>query len=204
MYILKKTVMTEAKNGTKIDGRIQRSERSSQAIVDALLALIEEGTLVPTAQQISSRAGVGIRTLFRQFSDMDSLFDALDMQLRDSYEAFFSVGDRSGTLAQRLQYAIERRAAGYEKNKLLMQSTRAHAWKSASLQKNYRRAQRDLRSDLEDWLPEIKSLPAAQQEAVDMLASPESWHRLREEQGLAIETAIAVVVDTVALLVAVD
>ena len=59
--------MTDKKTATatKIDGRNQRSKRSRQAIVDALLVLIEEGTLVPTAQQISARAGVGIRTLFR-------------------------------------------------------------------------------------------------------------------------------------------
>jgi len=196
--------MTETKidPATKIDGRIQRSERSRQAIVDALLMLIEEGTLVPTAQQISARAGVGIRTLFRQFSDMDSLFDALDQQLRGSYETFFAGGDRSGSLAQRLRHAIERHADGYEQHKSLTQASRAHAWKSASIQKHYHRAQRNLRSDLDNWLPELKTLSAPRREAVDLAASPESWHRLREEQGLSMELAIAVVVDTVALLIA--
>ena len=191
--------MTDKKTATatKIDGRNQRSKRSRQAIVDALLVLIEEGTLVPTAQQISARAGVGIRTLFRQFSDMDSLFDALDQQLRDSYQAFFAGGDRSGSLAQRLQHAIERHADGYEQHKSLMQSTRAHAWKSPSLQKHYHRNQRNLRLDLDDWLPELQALTAARREAVDMVSSSEAWHRLREEQGLSLVEAIAIVVDTV-------
>ena len=44
------------------DGRRLRSERSRQAIIDAMLKLVEEGVLVPTAQQVSERAGVGIRS----------------------------------------------------------------------------------------------------------------------------------------------
>ena len=55
------------------DGRRLRSERSRQAIIDAMLKLVEEGVLVPTAQQVSERAGVGIRSVFRHFSDMESL-----------------------------------------------------------------------------------------------------------------------------------
>ncbi|MEL0137982.1 MAG: helix-turn-helix domain-containing protein, partial [Halieaceae bacterium] len=77
------------------DGRRQRSERSQVAIVEAALALMDEGVLVPTAQQIADRAGVGIRSFFRHFTDMDSLFLAADEMLLDSYEALFKVDDRS-------------------------------------------------------------------------------------------------------------
>ena len=45
------------------------------------------GALVPTAQQIADRAGVGIRSFFRHFADMDSLFLAADELLISSYEA---------------------------------------------------------------------------------------------------------------------
>ena len=44
-----------------VDGRRQRGERTRQAIIEAALSLQEEGVLVPTAQQISDRAGVLIR-----------------------------------------------------------------------------------------------------------------------------------------------
>jgi len=37
------------------DGRRQRSERSRQAIIEAMLDMIGEGTLIPTAQQVSER-----------------------------------------------------------------------------------------------------------------------------------------------------
>ena len=87
------------------DGRRLRSERSRQAIIDASLALIEEGVLVPTAQQISERAGVGIRACFLHFTDMENLFATADEQNRASTEALFVGGDRDGTLEERILHA---------------------------------------------------------------------------------------------------
>jgi AcrR family transcriptional regulator len=62
----------------ELDGRRLRSERSREAIIDVMLTLIEEGALIPTAQQVSERAGVGIRSVFRHFSDMAGLFATRD------------------------------------------------------------------------------------------------------------------------------
>jgi TetR/AcrR family transcriptional regulator, regulator of autoinduction and epiphytic fitness len=56
------------------DGRTARSRRTRTAVVDALLALLEEGALTPTAQQVAERAGVALRTVFGHFSDMESLW----------------------------------------------------------------------------------------------------------------------------------
>jgi AcrR family transcriptional regulator len=60
-----------------VDGRHARSERSRQAMVDALLDLLRSGTLRPSSAQIAERAGVTQRTLFNQFGDMDSLISAV-------------------------------------------------------------------------------------------------------------------------------
>lgn len=59
------------------DGRLLRSERTKQAIVDAFLALIKEGALRPSSARIAERAGVTQRTLFNQFGDMETLFEAV-------------------------------------------------------------------------------------------------------------------------------
>ena len=177
-----------------VDGRRARSERSKQAIIDASLALMQEGNLIPTAQQISDRAGVGIRSFFRHFEDMDTLFATIEEQTRDTTEALFLGGDRDGTLEERILHAVERRADGYEIESNTILSTSALLWRSETLRKNYARYQRGLRKDLEDWLPELKNLPRTQREAVDALASFEMWHRLRYHQGLGKQAAIDVVV----------
>jgi len=183
------------------DGRRLRSERSRQAIIDASLGLIEEGILVPTAQQVSERAGVGIRSFFRHFTDMESLFATVDEQGREDVEALFIGGDRDGTLEERILHAVERHAHGYEDQRNVILSTAAQSWRYGILRKNYARYQRGLRKDLDDWLPELKSLSRTQREAVDAVASAEMWLRLREHQGLGRKQSIEIVVDMLTRLI---
>lgn len=183
----------------KPDGRLLRTERSRQLIIDAVRDLVQEGILVPTAQTVAERAGVGIRTVFRHFSDMEALFATMDIQLRESYEGLFLGGNREGSLEKRILHAIERRAAAYEKLSPLMLSTRAQMWRSPLLQKNYSRNQRGLRKDLADWLPEMAQLPAVRKEAVDAAASFETWDRLRSHQGLGTKASMEVVHDMLRL-----
>ena len=58
----------------KVDGRRVRGADNRKRIVDALLKLVEGGAVSPSAEQVAGEAGVGLRTVFRHFSDMDSLY----------------------------------------------------------------------------------------------------------------------------------
>ena len=194
MYKEKIEAMSESVEPEVVDGRRARSERSKQAIIDASLALMEEGNLIPTAQQISDKAGVGIRSFFRHFEDMETLFATIDEQNRDAWEALYLGGDRDGTLDERILHAIERHGEGYEKQRNMVLSTSAQLWRSETLRKNYARYQRGLRKDLDDWLPELKQLTRSEREAVDAIASFEMWHRLRYHQGLGKRATIDVLV----------
>jgi AcrR family transcriptional regulator len=175
------------------DGRRLRSERSRQAIIEAMLNLIEEGILVPTAQQVSERAGVGIRSVFRHFSDMESLFATADIRIREQYQKLFAGGNRDGSLQDRLLHAVEQHALAYEAIGNHLLSTKAQLWRYQILQEQYARAQRQVRRDLEDWLPEIRDLDSEKRELVDAAASFENWNRLREHQGLSRKTCIKLV-----------
>lgn len=59
--------------GEGIDRRVLRGQRNREAIIDALIDLVEEGHLSPTADQIAERAGVARRSLYHHFSDLDSI-----------------------------------------------------------------------------------------------------------------------------------
>ena len=182
--------MTMTKTGDKQaqeavpDGRRVRSERSRKSIIDAMLQLVEEGILVPTAQQVSERAGVGLRSVFRHFSDMESLFATADIKIREQYQGLFAGGDRNGTLKERLQHAVEQRALAYEASGNYLLTSKAQIWRYRVLREQYARAQRQLRKDLDDWLPELKRLTSEEREMVDAIASFEHWNRLREHQKL--------------------
>ncbi|MEZ5502995.1 MAG: helix-turn-helix domain-containing protein [Halioglobus sp.] len=159
-------------------------------IIDAMLELVEEGVLVPTAQQVSERAGVGIRSVFRHFSDMESLFASADVKIREQYQGLFAGGNREGSLEDRLTHAVEQHALAYETIGNHLLTTKAQLWRYPILREQYARAQRQLRRDLDDWLPELKALSADERELVDAVASFEHWHRLREFQGLNRKTCV--------------
>lgn len=176
-----------------VDGRRLRGERSRDAIINAMIALQAEGVLVPTAQQVAERSGVNIRSLFRHFQDMEGLFKAGDLQVREAYEAPFLGGDREGTLEQRIDDVVVRHADGYEKIKNIFLSTLAQLWRYETLRKSHARGQRGLRKDLDDWLPELKTIPVWRREAIDAIASFDMWHRLRAHQGQSKREAIAII-----------
>ena len=184
------------------DGRRQRSERSQTAIIEAALALMDEGSLVPTAQQIADRAGVGIRSFFRHFADMDSLFLAADDMLLSSYEALFEVDDRTGALASRVARAVDLYGNAFDKLRPIILCTQAQLWRSPKLRENYAWHQKRLRKELELWLPEVAELPKDRREAVHAVASFSMWHRLREFQGLSTKTSAEIVSSLVMDLIA--
>ena len=57
----------------KSDGRRQRSQRSRQKILEAMWALMLDGDMDPSAADIAEKAGVGLRSVFRHFEDMDAI-----------------------------------------------------------------------------------------------------------------------------------
>ncbi|MGI9330279.1 MAG: TetR/AcrR family transcriptional regulator, partial [Gammaproteobacteria bacterium] len=69
------------------------------------------------------------------------------------------------------------------------------------LRKNYARNQRGLRKDLDDWLPELNSVPRETREAVDAISSFEMWHRLRYHQGLSKKSSINILTNLLMTLV---
>ena len=88
---------------------------------------------------------------------------------------------------------MERHANAYESLRSIILSTHAQLWRYEILRNNYARSQRGLRKDLDDWLPELKSLPREKREAIDAVASFEMWNRLREHQGLGKKACIGIV-----------
>src|SRR5581483_4536693 len=69
------SAMTDASAIT--DGRVLRGERNRTALVEALLELVDEGDVHPTAPRIAERAGLSLRTVFQHFADMESLYAAV-------------------------------------------------------------------------------------------------------------------------------
>lgn len=63
------------------DGRRARRERSRAAVIDAVFALIQDGKVPPTVEDVAERAGVSVSSVFRNFDGLD------DMQ-RQAFDVF--------------------------------------------------------------------------------------------------------------------
>jgi AcrR family transcriptional regulator len=88
--------------GPPVDGRHLRSERTRTAIVDALLALLEEGDVHPPTERIADRAGVSQRSVFHHFRDVEDLLaTAADRQVARILPTLRPIGPE-GPLADRI------------------------------------------------------------------------------------------------------
>jgi AcrR family transcriptional regulator len=175
-----------------LDGRVRRSERSRQAIVMALLDLVGRGVLQPTARQVADEAGVGIRSVFRHFSEMESLYAAMDAQLEEATVHLLKGGRRTGAVAERVRALVRQRTILFERIAPYKRSANIQRWRSAFLQGRHLRLHRALHADLLTWLPEVGDAPKDLVEAIDHAVSFESWDRLRGDRGLSQRLASAV------------
>jgi AcrR family transcriptional regulator len=175
------------------DGRVRRGERNREAIVDALFALVGAGELQPTAEQVAARAGVGLRSVFRHFRDMESLYAALDARLRGEVSPIVWEPVPRGSRASRARALVQRRARLFERIAPYKRSGNLARQRSPFLAASHRALVGELREHLLRWLPELASAPREVADAIELATSFEAWDRLRGDQRLSVARATAAV-----------
>jgi AcrR family transcriptional regulator len=193
--------LVSAATALATDGRVRRAQRSGQAIVDALIDLVGEGILEPTAQQVAARAGVGIRTVFRRFSDMERLFVEMSSRMQGQVLPLLLDGAPTGDVAERAHALVGRRAAFFERIARFKRAANLRRSRSPYLRDRHAGLVRLLRAELLRWLPELDRAPAPLVDAIELATSFEAWERLRIEQRLGRDRAQAAVRRIVAGLV---
>ena len=181
---------TQSKARLEKDGRRLRSVTSQNIIVDAMMTLIQRGILEPTAQQVADEAGIGIRTVFRQIQDKENLFSKMDEKVRATLqETLKRATNPRGNLEERIEGLIDLEAELFENNLQFLRATLANKWKYNTLQKNYERNQRNIKSLLYTWIPELKNLSESQQTLLTSVNSAGDWIELRENLVLSVTGA---------------
>lgn len=175
------------------DGRVRRGVRSREAIVAALMDLVGRGVLQPTVQQVAERAGVGVRSVFRHFSEMETLYRAMDARLEAEARPLLGGAARAGTLEERVAALVRQRATFFERIAPYKRSGNLVRWRSPFLQERHVNMQRLLRADLLRCFPELAGAPSATVEALDLATSFEAWERLRFDRQLGAKAATAAV-----------
>lgn len=164
-----------------VDGRTLRRERSLTAAVDAVLDLLGEGHPQPTAQEVAERSGISIRSIFRLFDDMESLYAAAVARQTERIQARSVPVPTDGPREERIAALVASRAALFESIAPVRRSGMRQAASSPAIAAGLRRADRALRAEVRDVL---HLEDGAVLDAADAVTSFEAWDRLRTSQGL--------------------
>lgn len=173
------------------DGRVQRGARNREAILDAVMELVRAGDLRPTAEQVALRAGVGTRTVFRHFDDMEALHAEVAERVETEIAPALAEPPPTGSLRERARELVRRRAAVYEQIAPFRRAAALHRWRSEFLSRRHASEIQVLRAELRRVLPELASAPPWVLDALDLITSFEAWDRLRTDQHLARERSCA-------------
>ena len=168
---------------SQVDGRILRSQKSQSVILTALIKLINTGNYYPTAEEVAKESGIAIRTVFRQFDDMESLLIKVDEIINHKLINDEKEIKLNSPLIARLELIIEERLHYYNKYENIMIATITQLPKYKILQKKYPEYQRLLKKRTEDIIPEILTLKSNNQELLDATLSFGFYQRLKF-QGL--------------------
>src|SRR5580698_5644369 len=97
-----------------VDGRRARGERTRIRVLDALLELVEEGNMRPTAQEVAERADVALRTVYHHFEDVEALRTmALELQV-SRYSQILQPIDTAQPLKERIAVVARQRRKLFE------------------------------------------------------------------------------------------
>nr|RAV94050.1 TetR/AcrR family transcriptional regulator [Aerococcus urinae] len=185
----------------KPDGRRARGHENRRRIVEAMLHLIGEGSISPSAEDVATRAEVGLRTVFRHFDDMDGLYREISEMMMAELMPIAAAPLPDGDWQLRMTEMVERRARVFEKMMPFKVAADVHRHRSAYLRDVQVQLTTMQRQSLRHALPPDLRKSGPVFESLDLLFSFDSWRRLRQEQGLSVAQAKKVVLFAVAALV---
>jgi AcrR family transcriptional regulator len=168
-----------------IDGRRQRTVDSRARIVSAMLELTHAGHISVSAELVAERANVGLRTVFRHFNDMDSLYREMSLAIEARLREEVTLGFVSTDWREQVAELIRRRSGMFEKIAPYKRAEAAHRHRSKVLAQDIERLNTFLREMLRSVLPTGVARDQLLFEALDMILSFETWERLRRDQDLS-------------------
>ena len=176
----------------RVDGRTARAHRTRSAILDALLDLIDRGTLQPTASEVATRAGVALRSIRQHFESREVLFLAAserhaERMVREQ-EASARALVTEGPLDERIRRFVETRAHALEATSAIRRAAILRESSSAALSVALQTPARERRREVERvFATELAARQPRERtsvlDALDLVTSGKAWDTLRREMS---------------------
>ncbi|MGZ4706647.1 MAG: TetR/AcrR family transcriptional regulator [Acidimicrobiales bacterium] len=184
--------------------RSPRAERARASIAEALLSLIDEGDLQPTANRIAERAGISLRLIYHHFGYLESLYrEASRIQLKRLLERFVPV-PADLPYDERLAAFVQQRGRLYDWQTPVRHSAMINEHGSRTLQDARSWAMNAAHLEFErTFATEIAEIPDDQRQvtldALAMVAGWPAWDELRMS-GRTTEDATAAMAHGITVL----
>jgi TetR/AcrR family transcriptional regulator, regulator of autoinduction and epiphytic fitness len=181
---------------------VSRSERTRAAVVDALLALINQGKLRPTGREIAEEAGVSLRSVYVHFDDVEQLFCEAAVRHHERMEALYTPWHVDGSLDERVAALVERRRAIFEQGSQVRRAAVLQEPFSPVLGRVLDIGRHALRAEIDGvFAAELGMVPDGERPrlraALEIATSPGTWDELRAHQDLSPDEAATLVSDMV-------
>ena len=162
------------------DGRFARSQKTKDDIVKALLKLLKD-TPFPTAEQVAKESKIGLRTVYRQFKDMESIYLSLHEECLYSLNQMFKNEiDIEKSFEERIYLAISERLAIYSEYESLFIATISNAARLPILVDQVAASYQIMRDRFIKIVPEIKNLSTIKSDLLFTRFLFPSWFSLRK------------------------
>jgi TetR/AcrR family transcriptional regulator of autoinduction and epiphytic fitness len=177
-----------------LDGRAARAAKTRNAIADALLDLLADGEMQPTAKEIADRAGVSVRSVYVHFDDLEGLYCVAATRYFGRVAPMLAPVAAIGTIEERADLLVRQRVRLYAQSGAIGRATRLHAESSPTLERIVRDWRYRSRTDLERvFARELDPLDAAERDRVlamlDVLCGPETWETLHLQHDLDVDAS---------------
>ena len=162
------------------DGRFARSQKTKDAIVKALLKLLRN-TPFPTAEQVAKESKIGLRTVYRQFKDMESIYLSLHEECMHSLGQMFNGDvDLDRPFEERVSFAISERLTIYEEYETLFIATISNSARLPILVNQVGESYQIMRERFIKIVPEIKNLSTIKSDLLFTRITFPPWFSMRK------------------------
>jgi len=188
---------------TAADGRAARAVRTRNRVVDALLDLVDEGDLRPSAAQVAKRAGVSLRSVFQHFADLETLFRVAGDRHRQRFAHLEPLPELPADLRPRIAAYVAHRTRWMEAISPMGRAAALQAPFSPGIAERQAAGRVRLRETLTAaFAPELARATDADQllHSLEAATAWTTWETLRTAMGLPPDEAAGVLELTIASL----
>lgn len=183
--------MSTSQHSTPVDGRAARRERNINAVLDTVLEMFAEDALFPTMEQVATRSGLSLRSLYRYFADPAELLEAAISHAEELASELSQLPASVGaTLDQRIDDFVAMRLGLYETAGPIYRATTANAERHDRVREVRAKNRDRMREQFEaQFAPELQAMTSPNRKAAiamgDVATQMQSIDYLLRHRGLS-------------------